>query len=187
MPNTLDATDRAKRTLPSLTEGNGARKRSIRNGRGQTAANPFRRRFDRVSIGFFLGGIGLAAVGAGIAASFPYKYPAALVVSILWWGIYCGCLGASLGALAGLLTQPAPATPSPGSVGDGHLPTGADMDFPVCPAGPTGRPGGAVFSRTGGTRGYLPSGLEFPEKISGQQRCRISKLIVLPVRRCAGA
>ena len=37
----------------------------------------------------------------------PYRHPVGVTISILWWGIYLGCLGASIGAgiggLVGLL------------------------------------------------------------------------------------
>jgi hypothetical protein len=34
----------------------------------------------------------------------PYHYPVAMAISVIWWGIYIGCLGASLGALFALFT-----------------------------------------------------------------------------------
>jgi hypothetical protein len=33
----------------------------------------------------------------------PYHHPIAVTISVIWWGIYIGCLGASLSALVGLL------------------------------------------------------------------------------------
>jgi hypothetical protein len=35
----------------------------------------------------------------------PYHHPIARTASVIWWGIYIGSLGASLGALAGLVLR----------------------------------------------------------------------------------
>jgi hypothetical protein len=35
----------------------------------------------------------------------PYHHPVAITASVIWWGIYLGSLGASLGALAGLVLR----------------------------------------------------------------------------------
>jgi hypothetical protein len=32
----------------------------------------------------------------------PYHHPTAVTIRILWWGIYFGCLGSSIGGLIGL-------------------------------------------------------------------------------------
>jgi hypothetical protein len=40
-----------------------------------------------------------------VAASYSYAHSVGLGVSLIWWGIYCGALGASIGALPGLFTQ----------------------------------------------------------------------------------
>jgi hypothetical protein len=42
----------------------------------------------------------------------PYRHPVAVAVSVLWWGIYLGCFGGSVGALVALLTERAPAPAS---------------------------------------------------------------------------
>ena len=68
------------------------------------AANAVHRRFNR-TIGFWLGGVLLGAGGCLLGASMPYQHPVGVAVSILWWGIYCGCLGVSLGALLGLWAE----------------------------------------------------------------------------------
>jgi hypothetical protein len=94
----------------------------------QGEANPFRRRFDRVALGFQLGGLTLGAAGCILGACMPSERPAAVVMSVLWWGIYLGCLGASLGALLALLTERAPVWPSRGPDGTSKPPTGADFD-----------------------------------------------------------
>ena len=66
------------------------------------------RRFDRILLGFWLGGVFLGTVGCILGACMPYHHPVARGISVLWWGIYCGCLGASVGALPGLLIERAP-------------------------------------------------------------------------------
>jgi hypothetical protein len=70
------------------------------------------RRFDRVALGFWLGAIVLGTVGCVLGARLTSRYPVAVAVRVLWWGIYLGCLGASVGALIGLLmkrsARPAP-------------------------------------------------------------------------------
>jgi hypothetical protein len=35
----------------------------------------------------------------------PYRHPVAILISVLWWGAYFGCLGAGLGALLGLFAD----------------------------------------------------------------------------------
>ena len=76
-------------------------------------ANPSRRRSDRTTIAFWLSGVALGVVGCVLGACMPYRHPVAVALSVLWWGAFGGCFGASLGALACLLTERAPATPSP--------------------------------------------------------------------------
>jgi hypothetical protein len=64
------------------------------------------RRFDRVSIGLLFGGVTFGSAGCIIGACMPYHHPVARAISVIWWGIYIGCLGAGLGALFVLLTSP---------------------------------------------------------------------------------
>jgi hypothetical protein len=40
----------------------------------------------------------------------PYHQPVAMAISVIWWGMYLGSFGASLGALLGLLTCRAPSS-----------------------------------------------------------------------------
>jgi hypothetical protein len=51
----------------------------------------------------------------------PYRHPVAVTISVLWWGIYLGCFGASLGALLGLWAEQTSA-PSQRVNGDGSRP-----------------------------------------------------------------
>jgi hypothetical protein len=66
------------------------------------------RRFDRVSIGFWLGGATLGTGGCILGACMPYHHPVGVAISVIWWGVYCGCFGASLGALPGLFSDEIP-------------------------------------------------------------------------------
>jgi hypothetical protein len=56
----------------------------------------------------------------------PYRHPVAVTANVLWWGIFLGCLGGSLGALLGLWAERTPAPPSRGPGGAGTPPGGAD-------------------------------------------------------------
>jgi hypothetical protein len=78
------------------TTGNCAKKRQAVAGLSRW------QRFDRVTIGFWLGGATLGTGGCILGACTPYHHPVAIAISVTWWGIYLGCLGASLGALFGL-------------------------------------------------------------------------------------
>jgi hypothetical protein len=55
-------------------------------------------------IGFWLGGGVVGTVGCILGVCMADLHGVALVISALWWGIYLGCLGASVGALLGLAT-----------------------------------------------------------------------------------
>lgn len=70
-----------------------------------------RRRFDR-GVGAWLGGIALGTAGCLVGASLPYQHPVGVAVGVLWWGLYLGCLGMSVGAVLGLWAEPSPALPS---------------------------------------------------------------------------
>ena len=64
-------------------------------------AIPTRRRFDGVTLGLCLGALVLGTAGCIFGALMPYRHPVALTISIVWWGIYIGCLGACIGAGVG--------------------------------------------------------------------------------------
>jgi autotransporter-associated beta strand protein len=109
MQNTSCSVERLNEATSPLCAAKGEPERAVGAGKDQSAANPFRRRrFDRVSIGFWLGGAGLGMGGCFLGAFMPYHHPVAGAISVLWWGIYCGCFGASIGALIGLFTGGAP-------------------------------------------------------------------------------
>ena len=92
--------------------------RAARPPREHLAAGRWRRRFDR-TIGFWLGGALLGVGGCILGIGMPYRHPVAVTISVLWWGIYLGCFGASIGALLGLWAEQMPAPPAPADDGAG--------------------------------------------------------------------
>jgi hypothetical protein len=74
---------------------------SITEGKRQQQRVPTRRG-SRITLGFWLGGILFGTAGCILGASLSYSHPVARIISVVWWGIYFGCLGASIGALPGL-------------------------------------------------------------------------------------
>jgi hypothetical protein len=103
--------------------GLGNQQSTIRPYNRRTAAEPDHHRFSRVAIGFWLGGLTLAVAGCTLGACTPYRHPVGVTISILWWGTYLGCLGASIGAgiagLFGLWWDRTPASP-PRASASGH-------------------------------------------------------------------
>jgi hypothetical protein len=90
-----------------------------------------RRRFDR-TIGFWLGGALLGVGGCILGICMPYRHPVAVTISVLWWGMYLGCFGASIGALLGLWAEQPQAPPSQRSDGSGEPSSRADSaTFPA--------------------------------------------------------
>ena len=86
------------------------------------------RRFHR-GIGFWCGGIILGVGGCLFGASMPYHHPVGVLVSVLWWGLYFGCFGTSIGALVGLCAEQYPARPSQEGEGVGQPP--AEVSCPT--------------------------------------------------------
>jgi hypothetical protein len=136
MTTTPHVTDLCNRPLSPIIAGKGDWQMAVRPHEGQPAANSFRRRFNR-GIGFWLGGVLLGAGGCLFGASMPCEHPVGVALSVLWWGIYFGCLGMNLGALVGLWAEQAPAAPAQGSGGAGEPPSGANSpDLPAGHGGP---------------------------------------------------
>jgi hypothetical protein len=133
--NTPRLIDLRNPPLSPITTGNGEWQRADGPHKGRAAASRRRRRFDRVSIGFWLGAVLLGVGGCLFGASRPYHHPVGVAVSVLWWGLYGGALGASIGALVGLEAEPTPAAPPPGPESVGQFPSGTDR--PALPAGST--------------------------------------------------
>jgi hypothetical protein len=93
MANTSSTLDRSNLMLSSVATANAEPRRALRC------------RYDRITLGFWLGGIILGTAGCLLGAAPPYHHPVARVISVLWWGIYFGCSGACLGALPGLFLE----------------------------------------------------------------------------------
>ena len=104
MATTPRPTDLRNTPLSPIPAGHGARRRAVCLPQEPPAANPLRRRFNR-TIGSWLGGVILGAGGCLVGASMPYQHPVGVAVSVLWWGLYFGCFGMSLGALVGLWAE----------------------------------------------------------------------------------
>jgi hypothetical protein len=92
-----------------------------------------RRRWSRITLGFWLGGILFGTAGCILGASLSYHHPVARVISVLWWGIYWGCLGASLGALPGLFLERSSARDTRAGQAAREPPTEAENDGQACP------------------------------------------------------
>ena len=95
------------------------------------AANRIRR-FNRITIGLWLGGITLGTGGCMVGASMPYPYLVAQVLSALWWGIYAASFGASIGALLGMFFNWTSARRHQASDGMGNLPSPPDVGIRAC-------------------------------------------------------
>jgi hypothetical protein len=125
MTNASHLTDRRKSPAWALTEGQVYRPMAAHPTKPQPMVNPIRRRTGRGTVGFWLGGVVCGSGGAIAGACMPYCQPVAVAISILWWGIYCGCFGASIGALFGFrrtTLSPAPTE----DVGSRTLPSAAE-------------------------------------------------------------
>src|SRR5262245_58015050 len=114
MSGTLRAPDRRQRSRPDATASNDRQSPGTR--------------FARRTIGFWLGGALLAIGGCILGVCMPYQHPVALGLSALWWGIYLGCFGASVGALIGSLAERAPTRPPRGPAVSLHI-----KKSPLCP------------------------------------------------------
>ena len=100
------------RPRSSGRRGQGPSPRATGTG-GRTGASP-RLRFDR-TVGFWLGAAVLGTAGCFIGAAMPYRHPVAVTANVLWWGVFLGCLGGSVCAVAGLWAEPARPSRGPAS------------------------------------------------------------------------
>jgi len=103
MNSTIRRTDARNPRPVSITTGHRSQQRAGRPITWRPAAEPTGRRFNRVTVGFWLGALALGTGGCLLGACLPYRHPAAVPINILWWGIYLGCLGAWIGAGIGSL------------------------------------------------------------------------------------
>jgi hypothetical protein len=125
MAHTPDLTALLNPPPVPITSANGNWQRPTHLHGGQPAASSLRR-FNRVTLGFWLGGLALGTAGCIFGASMSYRHPVAVPISVLWWGIYFGCFGASIGALIGMGAEQPPAPPFQCSDSAGKLPSGVD-------------------------------------------------------------
>jgi hypothetical protein len=93
--------------------------------------------FSPRTVGFWLGGAGMGTGGCLLGALMPYRHPVAVALSVLWWGLYFGCFGASVGALVGLATDRAPPRPSATWDGTGMVSMELGLDSRAADAGST--------------------------------------------------
>jgi hypothetical protein len=101
-------TDRQTPRPRSLSEAKEAAEMAIRSSNATRCC-----RFGR-AIGFWLGGVLLGVGGCILGACLPYRHPVGVSISVVWWGIYFGCFGASVGAMLGMWTEQTPHLPSQG-------------------------------------------------------------------------
>jgi hypothetical protein len=99
-------------TTPRLTDLRDPAPSPIPAGAGGWKSAFRRLRFDR-TLGFWLGGAVLGTAGCIAGASMPYRHPVAVTANLLWWGIFLGCLGGSIGALLGLWAEQTPGDGKP--------------------------------------------------------------------------
>jgi hypothetical protein len=88
-----------------------------------------------VTIGFWLGGAGMGVGGGLLGALMAYRHPVAAAISVLWWGIYFGCFGASVGAVVGVLTDRAPQRSVAKEEAAGRVATELELDSRAAHAG----------------------------------------------------
>jgi hypothetical protein len=136
MASTSRLTDLRNPPLPPVAAGNGDRQRAVRPHGWQLATNAFRRRFDRVALGFWLGGVVLGTGGCVLGACMHSRHPVGVAAGVIWWGIYLGCFGASLGALLGLWAERTTASPpwrADADITVGTAPPGSPWSLPPAP------------------------------------------------------
>ena len=104
MASTKCSSDSRRRTYVPLIAKSDSRTETTRNGKMPTVADPLRPR-DRVSVGFWIGAVTLGIAGCVLGGYMPYQHPVATTMSVIWWGIFMGCFGGSLGGLLALTTQ----------------------------------------------------------------------------------
>ena len=125
-------------------------------GNGDETRADGRRRLNR-GIGLLLGGIVLGVGGCLFGASMPYHHPVSVVAGVLWWGLYFGCFGMSVGALLGLWAEQRPACPAQRRAGAGRPPAALSDDngsVHGASRASSGRPGLPAMSRYSRAAGH---------------------------------
>jgi hypothetical protein len=109
-PTMAAVEDRTSPTTTSESAGRKAKKhRESSTTRDHDIESPAQTvRFKPVTIGFWLGGGLLGTAGCILGVCMPYHHPVAVAISVLWWGIYLGFLGASLGVLVAYFVERTP-------------------------------------------------------------------------------
>jgi hypothetical protein len=156
-PTSESLEDRSPLTITRNPAGGKAKQHRNSSAPGEQALGSLAHtgRFSPVTVGFWLGGAGMGTGGCLLGALMPYHHPVAVALSVLWWGFYFGCFGASVGALVGVLTGRAPPRLSGAWAGAGMAPTESGPDSRAADAGSTGV--------------YAPRG---PRGLPGHQRGR---------------
>lgn len=90
------------RPLPSTRERCN-RQTAFRPHKWQTAVRAVRHQFDPLTIGFLVGGVTFATGGCILGVYMPYHNPVGVNISMLWWSIFLGIIGAYVGACVGQL------------------------------------------------------------------------------------
>src|SRR5262245_53179469 len=62
------------------------------------ALRAIRRQFDPLTTGFLVGGVTFAIGGCILGVYLPYHNPVGVNISMLWWSIFMGIIGAYVGA-----------------------------------------------------------------------------------------
>jgi hypothetical protein len=81
-----------------------------------TVLRAIRRQFDPLTIGFLVGGVTFAMGGCIFGVYLPYHNPVGVNISMLWWSIFLGIVGAYVGACVGQffgIWEDRAASPSP--------------------------------------------------------------------------
>jgi hypothetical protein len=129
--------DRAQPTITFKSAGVKAEQHRESSAAGEQALGSLVHtdRLSPVTIGFWLGAAGMGTGGCLMGALMAYRHPVAVAISVLWWGIYFGAFGASIGALLGLLANHAPPRAWARRERGGNAATELDLDSLAAHAG----------------------------------------------------
>jgi hypothetical protein len=96
-----------KRNSSAFSNGtqNTNRQAAIRPGKWQSFFRSLRRQFDPITIGLLVGGVALGLGGLILGICMPYHHPIGVNISMFWWSIFLGMIGAYIGACVGQLFE----------------------------------------------------------------------------------